>query len=221
MTFDQSNDGTSDIIKITEDASPLAVAILVFAVMMLAATAMVMFLKQVPYVLIAILLVAAIMVSQLAVLLLQTLWGTTLKIDAEALTIVRLFKTVAYPWHEVADIRLSYSGGMLNDKPRSDEEDRLAVGLFLKGGVSQSPKDRDADLVLCTAPSSAAQQLTRLVETLKRYTAQHTAKAAPQRGRTPQAAGEFRRRLGAVPTPAAGSARFAAAAKVPFGRRQD
>jgi hypothetical protein len=169
-------------------------------------------------------IVTIVMVGQLAYLTAQSLWGTTLKLDADGIAIERFFDKSAYPWHEIADVRVVYSGGMLNDNPRAEEEERLALGVYLKGGLAGSLDDRDPDIILCGASAKFAAQLGRLADTIRRNRTRHTAKpTGPQnRGRTAAQSPEFRRRAGSnTPSTAGGAAGFAPAAKVPFGKRQD
>jgi hypothetical protein len=220
MTYTHEREGNSETLEITPATGPIAITLATLCVLAVGAIAFVLLTRSVPLPLIALLLTAAAMLLQLTLAASQSLWPIRLLLDDAGLTIKLLLGTTKYPWSDVAAIKLVHSGGTLADDPRSDTDDRLAVGLFLKSSQAGKGTDPEPDVLICTAHRSQASELMKIAEHanafVRRLSARTIEKARIAQG--PGAASDFKRRPRPI-EPAAGTAHYIKPGRSGFGRR--
>jgi len=171
----EQQDGVETIV-LSRQPSPVAVAMLV-AALLLAIQVGVVFLTRTVAVELGVLL-AVVMgsVGWLVVIALEEVLPTKLILDQDGLKVSRLTGEQLYDWHDLRAVQLVTSAGMLSDAAGVDAKARLAIGLFLKSGKSQGAGPADADVLLYGASSAHLADLLKVIEHITAY------KAAPAAG---------------------------------------
>lgn len=220
MQYDHSSDKDVETIEITQQARPLLLAVAGLPVLVLVAILLVLVSRSVPYALIALLLISAVFLSQLATNAIDGVWPTKVMLDPDSMTVKRLLGATVYPWHEVAAVKVTNSPGVYSDDPRCEPEGRFAVGVFLKGKGLNAGADPEPDVILCTGTRDDVSQLVKVAELIDRYARKRLTRNADKATKITQAprAAEFRRRP-ATGQPAPQGSQFIARPGPAFGRR--
>jgi len=220
MTYTHEREGNGETLEITPATGPIAIALAMLCALAVCAITFVLLTRSVPLPLIALLLTAAAMLLQLTLAASQALWPIHLLLDDNGLSIKLLLGTTKYPWSDVAAIRLVHSGGTLADDPRSDADDRLAVGLFLKSSKAGKGADPEPDVLICTAHRAQASELMKITDHANAYARRLSTRTIEKAriAQGPGAASDFKRRPRPI-EPAAGTAHFIKPGPTGFGRR--
>lgn len=220
MTYTHERDETTETIEINPSTGVIALLLSGLGVLSIAAIGFLLLTKSVPLPLIALLITTAAMLIQLTLYSMQALTPTHMRLDDSGLTMQRLLGTVTHPWADIATIKLVHSGGDLSDDPRSDVEDRIAVGLFLKSSKSTGDQDPDPDALICTGQREHARRLIQIVELVNAYARKQASRTVDKARKAlgPGAANEFKRRPRSL-EPAPGTSHYVKP-QPGFGRRQ-
>ena len=90
--------------------------------------------------------------------------GGSVEFMPEGLKVKRLFQEQVYPWRTLEKCSVMPGTGTLGDNALAGPEDRVGVGLFVRGGDRQREHDLDADVVLCTGDSTNVQAMMRIAQ---------------------------------------------------------
>ncbi len=177
------------------------VGILAFLPMMVIALTVVgLILEPQPILLIGILtlvLGSCVMLSWQA---LSIILGGELEFMPEGLKVKRLFQEQIYPWGTLEYCKVMPATGTLGDDALAPPEDRVGVGLFVRGLDRAREHDLDADVVLCAgdrdnvqAMMRIAQRVQKAIERAEAYSKRRPSRAMPSAPQTGRALGKKRR----------------------------
>jgi hypothetical protein len=220
MQYEHSSDKDVETIEISQQARPLLLAAAGLPVLTLVAILLLLVSRSVPYGLMALLLISAVFLAQLASSAIDSVWPTKVVLDPDSMTVKRLLGATVYPWHEIAVVKVTNSPGHFSDDPRCEPEGRFAVGIFQKAHNTGAGTDREPDVVLCTGTRDDVNQLVKVAELIDRYARKRLTRNNEKSTRVAQVprAPEFRRRpAGGQPAPQ--GSQFVGRPRPAFGRR--
>lgn len=129
---------------------------------------------------------------------LQTMLGGTLEFAPDGLKIKRFLSETTYPWHEIDACKVMPATGTFGDDALTEADQRVGVGLFLRGSKRDREHDLDADVIICAGDQQNVQAMMRIASrveaALKR--AQKPEPYLPPRGAQPAGRGTFQQRRG-------------------------
>ncbi len=145
----------------------------------------------------------AIVIGSCAVLSWQALsiiLGGELEFMPEGLKVKRLLREEVYPWGTIEYCKVMPATGTLGDDALAAPEDRVGVGLFVRGLDRVRDHDLDADVVLCAgdredvqAMMRIAQRVQKAIERAEAYSKRRPTAAMPSAPLTGRALGKKRR----------------------------
>jgi len=198
MNIDYQRSDGVETIELSRRPPAVSIILMMAGALLVVQTLIVLATIPVDLALMALLAIAATSAGWLAVIALDSVMPTSVKMDKDGIIIAKLIGKTTLPWADVAAVKLVQSAGTLSDDPSAAASGRLAVGLFLKSRKAPRAHDFDADIVVFGAAEEHAHQLLKLVEHISEFKAtigagrpdpgRRIRKAAPI---TPQAA--FRR----------------------------
>lgn len=93
---------------------------------------------------------------------LKTMLGGRLTLTSEGLKVNHLLSEVIYPWPMIDACKVMPATGTFGDDALVEPEDRVGLGLFLKGSQRERAHPLDADVVLCAGDKVDVQVMMRL-----------------------------------------------------------
>lgn len=181
-----------------------ALAAVPIAIIVIAAAAMAVEAPPLPF--IGVMGVAMICCGLLAWQALSIIIGGKLQMTPEGLTVTRLFQQDFYPWQSIEHCKVIPATGTLGDDALADADQRVGVGLFLRGLDRQRDHDLDADVVLCAGDKANVQAMMRIAKRVEQACERVAAASRRRPGRStlaPSAAGRPLRRRQPRPEAAA------------------
>ena len=149
-----------------------------------------------PLPLLGLLVVVGACCGALAFVASQHVSGTKLVADADGLILKRMFGEQRYNWEQVEGMKLLAATGTFSDDPFTEVNDRIGIGLFLRGEDRIRENEFDADVMLCAGSKEDAAQQLKYIEKLESFPKRQSApmprqpvRAAP---RQPNQRREFR-----------------------------
>lgn len=159
-----------------------------------------------PIPLVVILGVVLVCCAMLSWTALQIMLGGKLIIEQDGLKVTRLLAEENYPWSTLDACKVMPATGTLGDDALVDADDRVGLGLFIKGTDRKRAHDLDADIVLCAGDKIDVQNLMRIAQKVQAgiNRSKEPAKRSMARQPAPGQRQEFRpRRAPATKKPAA------------------
>ena len=94
--------------------------------------------------------------------------GGSLEFMPEGLRVKRLFQEQVYPWRTLEKCQVMPGTGTLGDDALARPEERVGVGLFVRGSGRHREHDLDADVVLCAGDSGNVQAMMRIAQRVQK-----------------------------------------------------
>jgi len=109
-------------------------------------------------------LFAVVIVSCLGLMYnaIQTISGGTIVLEVDGLRVRRLLREDTYPWSTLEACKVTPATGTFGDDALAETDERVGLGLFLKGSEREREHDLDADVVLCAGDRINIQPLMQL-----------------------------------------------------------
>ena len=117
--------------------------------------------------LLALMLILGASQFALIFLALQYWFDAELVVTDEGLTVRRFMNSETYPWPDVASIEVTPATGTLLDNPFCTLEQRIGVGLTLRGTVKSSKETAKADVIIAACDASHAIRMMQLAERIQ------------------------------------------------------
>lgn len=125
--------------------------------------------NQPPLPLLALFLVVGVSCGALSLAAVQSIVGTKLIADSEGIKLNKFLDEQRYTWDQVESVKVLASTGTFGDDPFTEVNDRIGVGLFLRGLNRTRENEFDADLILCAGTKDHAAELVKIVEKLEGF----------------------------------------------------
>lgn len=126
-------------------------------------------LNQPPLPLLGLFLAVVASCSALALAAGQTVMGTKLTADRDGLQLKKFLDEQRYNWDQVEDVKVLAATGTFADDPFTEVNERIGIGLFLRGTDRVREHEFDADVILCAGTKEEAATLVKVVEKLQGF----------------------------------------------------
>jgi hypothetical protein len=171
MNIDCQRTDGFETIELSRRPPTVSIILMMAGALLVLQTLIVLATTTVDLTLMALLAIAAASAGWLAVIALDSVMPTTVRMDKDGMVISKLMGQTTLTWSDVAAVRLVQSAGTLSDDPSTAASGRLAVGLFLKSRKTPRAHELDADIVVFGAAEEYAHQLLKLVEHISDFKA--------------------------------------------------